>query len=210
MEMNTLDKIRSRWYDLIHGTDTRRRVQLANQEVVGENKASGHMYFPILPKSMHAVLNYLQERGLDPATATFIDMGSGKGIALLVASGYPFRKIVGVEFGKELAEIARRNIAEYRGMRRPKNIEVLCMDAAEYAFPAGALVVYFFNPFARPVMEKVLKNLAASLREEPRAVTVICDRLHDRELVEQHLNPEKREVFLGFSFYSKMKLQTTH
>ena len=210
MEMNTLDRIRSRWYDFVHHTDTRRRVQLANQEVVGENKSSGHMYFPILPKSMNAILNYLQAQGLDAATTTFIDMGSGKGIALLVASGHPFRKIVGVEFCRDLCRIAERNIAEYRGMRRPKNVEVLCMDATEYVFPAGPLAVYFFNPFGKPVMERVLKNLAASLRETPRPVTVICDRLHDRELVEQYLNPEKRDVFLGFSFYSKLKLQTTH
>src|ERR1700688_3075147 len=44
---------------------------------------------------------------------TFIDFGSGKGRALLLASEYPFRRIVGLEFSPELHLTAEENIARY-------------------------------------------------------------------------------------------------
>lgn len=200
--MNMLDKMRSKWYDLIHNVDTRAIVPLAKLDVVGQNKSLGYMYFPTLPKSMHALFGRLKD--LDPLT-TFIDVGCGKGIALLVASCYPFKKIVGVEFSRELCRIANQNLANYRGTRSSKNVDVLCMDATEYTFPDGNLLVYFYNPFDKPVMEKVLKNLTVSLAREKREVTVICDRLHDRELVTNYLHPQKCDIFLGFSIYSQLK-----
>ena len=39
------------------------------------------------------------------------------------------------------------------------------MDAEDYAFPAGPLVVYLFNPFPGAVLERVVARLEASLRE---------------------------------------------
>ncbi len=44
---------------------------------------------------------------------TFIDLGSGKGRVLLMASEYPFQKIIGVEFMPELHRAAQKNIAGY-------------------------------------------------------------------------------------------------
>lgn len=200
--MNSLDKMRSRWYDLIHNVDTRVIVPLSTLDVVGQNKSLGSMYFPTLPKSLHSLFGRLKH--LDPLT-TFIDVGCGKGIALLVASRYRFKKIVGVEFSRELCQIANRNLANYRGPRSSTNVEVLCIDAAEYAFPDGKFLLYFFNPFDKPVMEKVLNNLVVSLATETREVTVICDRLHDRELIVSYLHPQKCDVFLGFSIYSQLE-----
>ncbi len=199
--MNTFDKIRSRWYDLVHSVDTHTIVQLAKLEVVGKNKALGYMYFPTLPKSMHALFKHLKD--LDPLTTTFIDVGCGKGISLLVASRYPFKKMVGVEFSRELCRIANQNIENYRGSRASTNAEVLCMDATEYTFPNGKLIVYFYNPFDKPVMEEVLHNLSISLVTGRNEVTVICDRLHDRQLINKYLHPQKCDVFLGFSIYSQ-------
>ena len=46
------------------------------------------------------------------------------------------------------------------------------MDASEFEFPNENLVIYLFNPFGAPVMEKVLDNLAASLRRNPRHIIV--------------------------------------
>jgi SAM-dependent methyltransferase len=159
------------------------------------------MYFPTLPKSMHALMHRV-DGAIDKRTATFIDVGCGKGIALLVASQYAFAKIIGVEFSSDLAEVARKNVRNYRGPRVTRNIDVHCMDATDFEFPAGPLLVYFFNPFDKPVMERVLQNLTASLNSSPREAIVICDRLHDRDLVSEYLRPGQRDVFLGFSIYS--------
>lgn len=172
--MNLFDELRVRWYDFIHNVDTRTKVPLANLEVVGNNKSFGAQYFPTLPKSMHVVLDNLG--AIDPST-TFIDIGSGKGLILLVAACYPFRKIIGVEFSIELHRIAEQNARRYRGPRRCSNTEIVCMDAADFRFPAGPLMIYFFNPFQRPVMERVLNNLASSVLQNENEITLVFDKL---------------------------------
>lgn len=45
---------------------------------------------------------------------TFVDLGAGKGRAMLLASELPFRRIVGVEFSPELCDVARRNLRTNR------------------------------------------------------------------------------------------------
>jgi 16S rRNA G966 N2-methylase RsmD len=190
---------------VIHNVDTRTTMHLAVAEVVGNNKRFACNYVPTLPKSMHRLLRYLGN-DLNGAT-TFIDIGCGKGLTLLVASCYPVKSIIGVEFTKRLQEIAHQNIKQYRGPKCCLDLNVLCMDATDFQFPAGPLVIYFFNPFHRSIMEKVLKNLLASLTMDERRATVICDRLHDREIMIECLHPQKTEVVLGFSIYSEFKLE---
>jgi predicted RNA methylase len=52
----------------------------------------------------------LRNIGEDLHRFSFVDFGSGKGRVLLVASHYPFREVVGVEFSPELQKIAEGNI----------------------------------------------------------------------------------------------------
>jgi tRNA1(Val) A37 N6-methylase TrmN6 len=80
---------------------------------------------------------------------SFVDVGAGKGRALLLAAGLPFRKIVGVELSEELARIAQRNIARWNRAARPKaRIHVVQQDAAKFRWPRTPLLVYLYNPFA--------------------------------------------------------------
>jgi hypothetical protein len=169
---------------------------------VGNNKSYGVTYNPTMPKSMNVLFTHIG--AIDSAT-TYIDLGSGKGLTLLVASRLPFKKITGVEFSLKLHRLAQENIKRYRGRKRCANIESLCMDAADFQFPAGPLLIYFFNPFAKPVMERVLANLASSVLDNPRPVKIICDRLHDHDLFSQYLHPRKIEAVAGFSIYSELR-----
>lgn len=194
-----LDRCRCRLYDLIHRVDTYRNVSIDNLQVVGNNKQFGMAYRVTMPKSMRTVLKHLH--GFDPATA-FVDIGCGKGCTLLVASRFPFRKIVGVEFADELCRIAQNNVRRYLGPQACKNISVLRMDATEFSFPDGPLMVYFFNPFHESVMKKVLTNLLHSLEVHPRPATLICDALYHRDEVTQIFRPRKVERICGFSIYS--------
>jgi len=52
----------------------------------------------------------MQAMPIDLSKFTFIDLGAGKGRALLMASDYLFQKIIGVEFMPELHH-ARRKIS---------------------------------------------------------------------------------------------------
>jgi SAM-dependent methyltransferase len=105
----------------------------------------------------------------------FIDLGSGKGRTLLLASELPFRRIVGVEFARELHEVALRNVAIYRSpTQRCSAFDLSCMDAAAYRFPEDHLFLYLANPFGGTlVLPQVLHHLAASLVAHPREVYVL-------------------------------------
>ena len=104
---------------------------------------------------------------------TFIDLGSGKGRVLLMASDYPFKRIIGVEFMPELHRAAEENVTGYFNDRqRCRQIETICMDARDFQFPDGPLVVYLFNPFSESTFAQVLENLRCSVEQIPRPVYV--------------------------------------
>jgi len=131
-------------------------------------------YQPTEPSAFHEMMGALP---IDFREFTFIDIGSGKGRTLLMASEYPFLKIVGVELIAELHREAEANIAAFRATRPPAatatTIESVCLDAQEFVFPETPLVVYLFNPLPQTALLRVMRNLEASWRNSPRPVWII-------------------------------------
>lgn len=128
-------------------------------------------YQPMEPELFSEMLNAL---GIDYSEFTFIDIGSGKGRALLMASAYPFRCILGIELLPELHQIAEDNISRFASSeQRCKRVETICADATTFQFPAGALVVYLFHPLPETGFTKVMMNLETSWQESPRAIYVV-------------------------------------
>jgi SAM-dependent methyltransferase len=126
------------------------------------------------PTPVNDFVDILRGLGLDFRSWTFLDLGAGKGRALLLASLFPFAKVVGVEFAAELVEEARRNIAAFRNPRQVcRNLHVVCQDAAAYTLPAGNVLVYLNNPFHGPVMQRVVANIDASIRGSSRDLYVV-------------------------------------
>ena len=105
---------------------------------------------------------------------TFIDVGSGKGRALLLASGFPFRRILGVELLPELHAVAEENLGRYRSERQQCfDLRSLCMDARDLEFPPEPIVLYLFNPLPESALEQVMTKLERSLADHPRSVYVV-------------------------------------
>jgi SAM-dependent methyltransferase len=105
---------------------------------------------------------------------TFIDIGSGKGRALLLASEFPFRRIVGIELLPELNRIAEENIRKFANAQgRALALEAICGDATEFEFPDEPLVIYFFHPLTEAGFRQVLSNLKWSLKRRPRPVQIV-------------------------------------
>lgn len=104
---------------------------------------------------------------------SFVDFGSGKGRAMLVASEFSFRKVIGVEFSRRLCETAEKNIERYRGPQNCGTVEVQCQNAAAFAIPNDASFFYFYEPFSVTVAQQVLRNIENSLRRQPRRA-VLC------------------------------------
>jgi SAM-dependent methyltransferase len=123
------------------------------------------------PAAFHQMLASL---GIDFGEFTFIDLGSGKGRTLLMASDYPFRRILGVEILPELHRVAEENIARYESDRQKCfAIESRCGDARQFEFPAEPTVLFLFNPLPEAGLTQAIANLERSLRQHPRAVYVL-------------------------------------
>jgi SAM-dependent methyltransferase len=131
-------------------------------------------YFAVAPSVFHGVLGAMVGRlSVDFRRFTFVDLGSGKGRALMLASDYPFREVVGVELSPALDRVARANLARYAAAMGCPAATSLLGDASEFSWPPGPLLIYMWNAFTRPVMEQVFHNLEASLANDPREVYLI-------------------------------------
>jgi hypothetical protein len=158
-------------YDWDHHVNTTSAVVGWRDRLLGVFHSA---YQPSEPAIFHEMLDAVQQVGLDFRDFTFIDLGSGKGRTLLMASDYPFRRIVGVELLPSLHRIALENLSKYHSEAQMCfALEAVCADAREFVFPAEPSVLYLFNPLPETGLREVMANLEASLRVHPRAVYVL-------------------------------------
>jgi SAM-dependent methyltransferase len=161
----------NRRFDSRFHVDTAGVTQLASLTCTSNNKAHGVWYEPTPLRTLKCMFSMLPA---DLSEFTFIDFGSGKGRTLLYASHYNFRRIIGVEFAKELHEVATQNIGTYRSRKqRCKNIQSVCMDAVKFSLPEENSVLYFFHPFKEEVMREVLAHIEWSYRRRPRKLFIL-------------------------------------
>lgn len=163
---------RQRYGDVDYDWDF--RVETTAATVGWRERMLGLFHSPYQPTDPALFHEMLASLSIDFSNFTFIDLGSGKGRALLLATDYPFRRILGVELFPPLNRIAQQNIRKYRSdSQRCFAIEALCADAREFTFPPEPTVLYLFNPLPEEGLAKVLRNLEASLEQHPRTVFVL-------------------------------------
>ena len=158
-------------FDWRHRVHTCSNVQLDKLAIKGGNARHGIFYQPTHPKLLFEVLSALN---IDYKHYTFIDLGSGKGRVLLVASEFPFVEVLGVEFARELHEIATKNIQRYRSTsQKCSKVRSVHDDAIAFEFPASPFVLFLSNPFGPGVLVPVLRRLEASLASHPRDAILV-------------------------------------
>jgi len=174
-------RLRKPSFDDRHGTDTGGVLPVSDFEVAAERVLGANYYEGVSEELFGKIIKALG--GGDPR-ATFIDFGSGKGRQLLLASEYPFRRVLGVELEPNLHRVALRNIEIYRtDTQKCRDVASIRADATELELPPDPLVCSFYNPFDQRILRNVVTNIERSLREKPREAQVI------------YLNPVHREVF---------------
>src|SRR5262249_979101 len=109
-----------------------------------------------------------------------VDVGCGKGAALLVASEFPFRRIVGVEVVASFAAVARENARRAR-----RTVEIVHADAASFDPPSDQLVLYLYNPFAASTLQRLLATLERTLEAQPRSLWFLYFQPDFRELLDR-------------------------
>lgn len=172
-------------FDKRFGTDTSAPTFERDQ------RTDVHFYVPTTASVIYEIF-----RGLPivPKTFDFVDMGSGKGRALLIASEFPFRKIVGIELSQHLHRIAQENVELYRpSSQQCRVFDLRCMDALDYDWEPEPLVLFLFDPFGRDVLQKVVAKLEASLKANPREAHVV------------YVYPQYEDVFQASSVLKRSK-----
>lgn len=173
---STPERRRQRYGDAEY--DWEHRVNTTSAAVCWRDRLLGAFHSPYQPTEsilFHEMLDALhQQTHLGFRDLVFLDLGSGKGRTLLMASDYPFRRIVGVELLLALHQAAQENLNRYRSeSQKCFALESICADATEFAFPVEPTVLYLFNPFPEVGLKRVMANLEQSLLANPRSVYVL-------------------------------------
>jgi SAM-dependent methyltransferase len=150
----------SHLFDLLRSTDT--HFWLPRSDYVRETSNIGDAvhYVACPTRSILASLRAIEAHaGSSFNSFQFIDLGCGKGKALLVYCEYTRRKdvsaAVGIELLGVLAGIAERNVRIRRLDRRAK---VVCGDAKGWRFQCSEAyaILFLYNPFGVDTLQAVL------------------------------------------------------
>jgi len=160
-----------RQLDHAFGIDTFQTLQVYDLQITGSSAADANYYEPTPPLVLNSVLQNLP---VQHDRYSFIDLGSGMGRALFIAMEFPFQRVIGIEFSPVLHAKAKENAQRYHSeTRKCRQLELLCMDATRFELPSEPLVIYMYNPFRGTVMSEVLRNIEASLEDNPRDLFLI-------------------------------------
>lgn len=158
-------------FDRAHGVDTLGHVEVDEMVAPEHLKAGAAAYEATSPDCFQFLL-YRAEIA-SPSDFTFVDIGSGKGRVLILAGLTGFRRVIGIEFGRDLHQTALANIDRLRQAGTPLPASCLNEDAGAFAFPPEPTVCYLNNPFGAATMRRLLDNIEASLAEHPREFRLI-------------------------------------
>lgn len=156
-------------------------------DVTSPNLALGKPYQPTHERVLRHLMQALP---IDPAEYSFVDLGCGRGRALLMASQLPYRRVTGIEFSPSLCSDASRNIELFRERHerrmRCARIDVVCDDVCNMDVPDGNVVFYMFNPFEPPILTRVMERIDQAAARETRDVLIAyCHSQHGTSMLEE-------------------------
>jgi 16S rRNA G966 N2-methylase RsmD len=144
---------------------------LITQSDLGFETSECHEYVGSNWKYFKQALDSLE---IDYRSHVFVDCGAGMGRALILASGRPFKRVIGVEVSAELARVAERNIRRARSRLVATDVRIINVNARDLVIAPDMSVFYFYNPFHGQTLEKVLSSISDSVAATPRPVRLIC------------------------------------
>ena len=157
-------------FDKRFGTDTSSwaRIEDLSIDSINVNKAEMYQVTRFLPLRKLIISQHF------PNNSVFIDLGCGKGRALIIAAQCGIKKLRGVEFSPELCQIAKENIRLYQEKTgNSADFNVSETDVVNYVIQPDENIFFLFNPFDDEIIAKVLQNLSNNLNDHPRKLWII-------------------------------------
>lgn len=144
-------------FDLRYGTDTTRKLDVYALGATLDKLEHANRYEAI---PAEIAMRSLEAIPFDLSEYTFIDLGAGKGRSVMLASLYPFKRVIGVELSPKLTHVMAQNFELFTDTgQRCKDLKAICADALEFEFPDSNLVLFLFNPFDAEIMQTVVNRL---------------------------------------------------
>ena len=180
-------------FDLLYGTDTSGLLPgTAIARGTGIPPENLTAYYGVAPSILHGVIDlWLREcaprQGIEGTV--FLDVGAGKGRAMLLASQYPFLRVAGVELNADLAAIAASNFDKWANDPRSEALAPLnlhCADATQHPLPPEPTLAYLFHPFEAKLLRRFLRHVLASVRVNPRPFDLIYVNAELDSLLDRH------------------------
>ncbi|HEX9199884.1 MAG TPA: class I SAM-dependent methyltransferase [Acidobacteriaceae bacterium] len=176
-------------FDAQYGVDTSGLITAVHLTTGHAHDLLGTGYCGVAPSRFnHVIQRWIASPPEHPiATYSFIDIGCGKGRAMMLASAQPFAEIIGVELHPGLAQTAAANLEKWRATQHPVSpTRVVSQDATVFEFPDTPCLLYLYNPFAEPILQLFLDHIERSFSTDPRALDILyCNPRTDR-LLAQH------------------------
>ena len=154
-------------FDRDHATDTGGLIPRAELATGHANDEHVTAYYAVAPSILDSLIDvWLGKQPAYPIDRyTFLDVGAGKGRAMLTASLHPFHQVTGIELNPSLAAIARANMKAFAARASPlAPVELIEGDALEAALPDTPTVAFLFHPFEAPVLRRFLARLQQHFR----------------------------------------------
>ena len=158
-------------FDALHGTDTGGLIPGSELRTGTPGDRHVTAYYAVAPSIFNNLLEIWLHatRPLFPLERyTFVDIGCGKGRAILLAAQNPFLAVLGIELNPTLAAIARQNIENASlssDLLAP--IQLLEADALSTPLPETPTLLFLFHPFEAPAMRRLLRAITAQFRSRP-------------------------------------------
>ena len=92
-----------------------------------------------------------------------------------------------MELHPGLAGVAEANVAEWTAAGRAVcPVRIIRQDATEFTFPDGPCLLYLFNPFAEPVMKRLVERIEEDFRARSSMLDLIYFNPEAGPLLETH------------------------
>lgn len=166
-----VNRIEAFWYDLKNKTDTGGKTPAAQLDIPADSVEHVTGFQSVNERHLQTVLENVDF----PAGSVFVDIGCGKGKALLIAAKYPFvDTVVGVELAESLCVASERNmeVARARGVLTKASF-IVHQDATEVDYNRGENIFFLNNPFDAAFMMKMIDLLEAHAKRYDRKIWIL-------------------------------------
>ena len=160
---------RERILERVYGIDT---TGIIKAPALGLDSTSSNGYEATSYGTLRAIFRQIAPKSLSQSEV-FLDIGSGKGRAVIVAAKHPYTEVLGIELSKDLVEAANRNIERVRHRLRCPKVSVVAADATRFRIPDNVTTLFMYNSLPRQPLQILLENVAESLRRRPRQMTLV-------------------------------------